>query len=148
MPLTVLQIVPFTAQVNATGQALVQVGHSLHGIVWEVQQIGFALGILAPSPQIAAHVNGLPLSATVAMQPSVFSAITGQAPYAMESFMVGPPYVFLSQGDTITCAVLGATNADTFTVAAYYIEHHSQVEPPTYPSVTTRPRWQPRPGRY
>lgn len=136
-----LQIAPYTATINASGQGLLSVGHSLHGMIWEVQQIGFALGQLAPSPQIAAHVNGLPLTATVAMQPSVFSSIAGQVPYAMESFMVGPPYVFLSSGDMITCGVIGATAGDIFTVAAFYVEHSSDVQPPMDPKANYRPGW-------
>lgn len=117
-----MQITPFIAQVNAQGQAILQVMHNLHGIQWKVYQIGFGLAKLAPSPQVAAHVNGVPLAATVAMQPSVFANIAQQAPYAMESFFVGPPYIILHAGDSITCAVLGATSGDTFTAAAYYEE--------------------------
>lgn len=115
-------IKPFTAKVNASGQAVAVVTHSLHGLTWRVYQIGFGLGVLAPSPQVAAHVNGVPLAATVSMQPSVFASITGQAPYAMESFFNGPPYIDLEAGDSITCAVLGATSGDTFTAAAYITE--------------------------
>ena len=101
---------------------MTMIGHTLSGMVWKVYQIGFGLGILAPSPQVAAHVNGVPLAATVAMQPSVFANISGQAPYAMESFFVGPPYILLSSGDTITCAILGGTAGDVFTSAAYVDE--------------------------
>lgn len=115
-------IKPFVGGVNAQGQAVVQIGHSLHGLVWKVYQIGFALGQLAPSPQVAAHVNGVPLTATTTMQPSVFANITGQAPYAMESFFVGPPYLVLSAGDLCTCAVLGAISGDVFTASAYVEE--------------------------
>lgn len=121
-----MQIAPFTARVNAQGQALVEITHSLHGLVWKVYQIGFGLGLLAPSPQIAAHVNGVPLASTVPMQPSVFAQITQQAPYAMEAFFVGPPYIVLSAGDKITCAVLAAKSGDTFTAAAYYEERTIQ----------------------
>ncbi len=117
-----MKIAPFTSRVNSSGQAIVQVQHNLHGLVWKVLQIGFALGISAPSPQVAAHINGLPLTATVPMQPSVFASIVGQAPYAMETFMVGPPYPELQSGDAITCAVLAAVAGDTFTVAAYVEE--------------------------
>lgn len=115
-------IKPFTGPVNSSGQGIVTIGHSLHGLVWKIYQIGFALGIAAPSPQIAAHVNGVPLAPTVTMQPSVFANIAGQAPYAMESFFVGPPYLVLSAGDLCTCAVLGATAGDVFTAAAYIEE--------------------------
>jgi hypothetical protein len=116
-------IKPFTGAVNASGQGVVTVGHTLSQVAWKVYQIGFGLGVLAPPPQVAAHVNGVPLTATVAMQPSVFANIVGQAPYAMESFFVGPPYIILSSGDTITCAVLGATSGDVFTAAAYIEEY-------------------------
>ena len=115
-------IKPFTATVNSSGQAVLSITHSLHGIVWKVWQIGFGLGELAPSPQVGAHINGIPLAATVSMQPAVFSSISGQAPYAMESYMVGPPYPVLSAGDQIVCAVLGATSGDVFTAGAYVDE--------------------------
>jgi hypothetical protein len=116
-------IKPFTGIVNTSGQGVVNVGHTLSNIAWKVYQVGFALGVLAPSPQVAAHVNGVPLTATTAMQPSVFANITGQAPYAMESFFVGPPYIILSSGDQMVCAVLGASSGDTFTAAAYIEEY-------------------------
>lgn len=119
---TPLLIKPFTAKVNAAGQALVNITHSLHGLSWIVYQIGFALGVNASSPQVAAHVNGIPLTSTTIMQISAFSAIVGQAPYAMETFFVGPPYINLEAGDTIACAVVGATPNDTFTAGAYVNE--------------------------
>jgi len=115
-------IKPFTAKVNNLGQAVVQIQHSVHGLVWKVYQIGFGLGVAAPSPQVAAHVNSVPLAATVTMQSSVFASISAQPPYAMESFFVGPPYIILSAGDMITCAVLGASSGDIFTAAAYIDE--------------------------
>lgn len=120
-----LQIQPFTATVNSSGQAVIQISHSLNGITWTVQQIGFGLGKNAVSPKVAAHVNGVPLAATVVMQPSVFASIIGQAPYAMETFFVGPPYIDLQAGDSITCAVLGAAAGDTFTAAAYITEDNT-----------------------
>lgn len=115
-------IKPFTGSVNASGQAIAEVTHSLHGLVWKIYQIGFGLTKLAASPLVAAHVNGVPLAATITMQPSVFASIVSQPPYAMETFFVGPPYVVLSAGDKITCAVLGATPGDVFTAAAYVEE--------------------------
>jgi len=115
-------IKPFTAKVGANNIAIVTITHSLHGLSWVVFQIGFALGQLAPSPQIAAHVNSIPLTATVTMQASAFSNIPTQAPYAMESFFVGPPYVNLEAGDQLVCAVTGANVGDTFTVGAYVNE--------------------------
>jgi hypothetical protein len=115
-------IKPFTATVNASGIAVLNVTFAIHGLAWVVYQIGFGLGKQASSPQVAAHVNGQPLAATVAMQLSAFSSIVGQAPYAMESFFVGPPYVTLEAGDSITCAVIGATTGDIFTAAAYVNE--------------------------
>jgi hypothetical protein len=119
-------IKPFTATVNASGQSIATISHSLSGITWIVYQIGFALNKAAPSPQVAAHVNGIPLSATTTMQTSVFANITGQSPYAMETFMVGPPYIFLQAGDQLVCAVLGATASDVFTVGAYIDELSTQ----------------------
>jgi hypothetical protein len=115
-------IKPFTATVNGSGEAILLVTHALHGITWRIYQIGFGLGHPAPSPQVAAHVNGVPLAATVSMQQSVFASITGQAPYAMESFFVGPPWMDIEAGDAITCAVLGANPGDVFTAAAYIDE--------------------------
>jgi hypothetical protein len=115
-------IKPIQGTVNASGQGLAVVTHSLSGLVWKVYQIGFGLGKSAPSPQVAAHVNGVPLASTVTMQTSVFAAISGQPPYAMESFFVGPPYIYLNSGDSITCAVIGATPGDIFTAAAYIEE--------------------------
>ena len=135
-----LLIKPFTATVNNSGQAVLQIGPSLQGITWTVQQIGFGLGKSAVSPKVAAHVNGVPLAATVVMQPSVFASILGQAPYAMETFFVGPPYIDLSAGDAITCAVLGATAGDTFTAAAY-IEEDASGQSYTNLQPYRPPRW-------
>lgn len=117
-------IKPFQATVNASGQAVVAVTHGIHGLVWKVYQLGFALGQVALIAQTAAHINGIPLAGNVVMQQSVFSqlATLGQAPYAMESFMVGPPYPILSAGDMITCGVINAVAGDTFTVGAYIEE--------------------------
>lgn len=115
-------IKPFVTPVGSNGIATVNITMSIHGLAWVVYQIGFGLGMNASSPQVAAHVNGTPLAATVAMQVSAFASITGQAPYAMESFFVGPPYITLEAGDSITCAVIGATPGDVFTAAAYVNE--------------------------
>jgi hypothetical protein len=117
-------IKPFTASVNGSGQATLEVTHSLHGLMWKVYQLGLALNEVALTAQAAAHVNGIPLTSTVIMQQSVFSQLSalGQAPYAMESFMVGPPYIYLQAGDMITVGVINATPGDTFTVGAYVDE--------------------------
>lgn len=115
-------IKPFTAKVNAAGLATVQIGHSIHGLAWKVYQIGFALGTQAPSPQVAAHLNSQPLVASAPMQVAAFASIPGAAPYAMEMFFYGPPYVMLESGDMITCAVNGANNNDVFTATAYVQE--------------------------
>ena len=112
----------FTAPVNSSGIASVQITQSNHGLAWQVFQIGFALGQVATSPEIAAHFNGVPLVSSAAMQASVFANIPGAAPYAMEMFFYGPPYLVLESGDAITCAVMGANQGDTFTVAAYVQE--------------------------
>lgn len=117
----------FTAKVAASGIAVVQISHSIHGLQWKVYQIGFGLGQVAASPQLAAHVNGLPLASTVPMQVSAFASVTGQAPYAMESFFVGPPYTILQAGDMITCAVIGATSGDTLTAGVYYDEFPAEI---------------------
>ena len=117
-------IKPFTATV-ANGIAQVGVTHSLAGMTWVVYQIGFALGINQGTPQVAAQVNGTPLGATIVMQPSAFVSLPGFSPYAMLSYMVGPPYIFLQSGDKISTAVLGAQNGDVFTVSAYLDEMNS-----------------------
>jgi hypothetical protein len=118
-------IKPFQVAVSAQGMALLQVRHDLHGLVWKVYQMGFALGQVALQAQVAAHVNGIPLAATVTMQLSVFAKLTGDTPYAMESFMVGPPYIILQAGEYITCGVINATPGDTFSVGAYVAEQSS-----------------------
>lgn len=115
-------IKPFTAVVGSNGIAVVNITMSIHGLAWVVYQIGFALGQLATAPQVAAHVNSQPLAATVTMQLSAFASIPQQPAYAMESFFVGPPYITLEAGDSITCAVTGAVPGDTFTAAAYVNE--------------------------
>ena len=111
-------IKPFVVKVNASGFGSVEITHSLQGIIWQVFQIGFALGQTAFNPQIGAHMNGIPLTSSVAMQPVAFTGF----PYAMESFFVGPPYVGLKAGDKIVCAVTGAAASDVFTAGAYISE--------------------------
>lgn len=115
-------IKPVTALVDNQGHALLIIQHSLHGLVWKVYQIGFALGQQAVAAQVAAHVNGVPLAATIPMQVSVFSNFPTQAPYAMESFMTGPPYINLEAGDQIVVGLIGGVTGDTFTAAAYVDE--------------------------
>lgn len=115
-------IKPFTASVNSSGIAIATISMTIHGLAWVVYQIGFALGKFKSGAQVAAHVNGQPLAATIAMQQSAFSSITNNPPYAMESFMTGPPYVTLESGDQIVCAVVGATSGDVFTATAYVNE--------------------------
>jgi hypothetical protein len=127
---TFLLIKPFTAVVGSNGQASVSITQSLQGMVWQIYQIGFSLGKPAPSPQVGAHFNGIPLTSTVTMQTVSFTGV----PYAMESFFVGPPYVGLKAGDAITCSVLGAISADTFTAGAYISEE-------TDPAIGARNWW-------
>lgn len=115
-------IKPFTAPVGSNGIATVTVTQTIHGLAWVVYQLGFALNEQALSAQVAAHVNGTPLASTVPMQISAFAQLQNDAPYAMESFMVGPPYITLETGDQIVVAVVGAVSGDTFTVAAYVDE--------------------------
>lgn len=121
MPLTnetFTLIKPFTAVVGSNGQANVTIEHQIHGLIWQIFQIGFALGQTASFPQVGAHMNGIPLTPTVIMQPVMFAGV----PYAMETYIVGPPYVGLKAGDTIVCSVLGATAGDIFTAGAYISE--------------------------
>lgn len=126
---TPLLIKPFTAKVAANGIASVIVSQNNHGLAWVIYQLGLALNQAAPSPQVAAHVNGIPLAATVTMQNSAFASLVGQTPYAMESFFVGPPYVNLEAGDQLVVAVTGANSGDMFTVGAYVNE---VISPATY----------------
>ena len=119
-------IKPFTAKVGSNGQATVEITHSLQGMIWQIFQIGFALNISAFNPQVGAHMNGIPLTSAVAMQPVAFTGF----PYAMESFFVGPPYVGLKAGDKIVCAVTGATNGDIFTAGAYISEESLGAQTP------------------
>lgn len=119
---TYSSIHPFTATVNASGFAYVDVTHSLHGIAWEVVQIGLGLGLAAPSPQVAALINGIPFVSTVVMAPSVFANLTGQPPVAMTSEFSGKPYPLLEAGDVLKVGVTGATAGDVFTVGAYINE--------------------------
>ena len=111
-------IKPFQATVAASGQATIEITHNINGLIWQIYQIGFALGKAAPSPQVGAHFNGIPLTAAVTMQQVAFTGF----PYVMESFFVGPPYVGLKAGDKIVCSVLGATSGDVFTAGAYISE--------------------------
>lgn len=123
-------IKPFVTTVGANGQAQLSITHNLHGIVWQVFQIGFALGKTATSAQCGAHLNGIPLTSAVLMQPVAFTGF----PYAMESYFVGPPYVGLKAGDQIVCAVISATNGDIFTAGAYISEELD-------PGVPVQPYW-------
>lgn len=111
---------PQTAIVNGNGQAIITVSQSVVSNIWKVAQVTFGLGMSAPSPQVAATWNGIPLSASPTMQPNVFASILGAAPYAMSNTMVGPPYIVLSAGDQLVCGVFGAMPGDTFTVTALY----------------------------
>lgn len=118
-------VMPFTGKVGSNGIAVVTVSQSNHGLAWIIYQVGLALGQNAPSPQVAAHFNGIPLASTTTMQTSAFASIASNSPYAMESFFVGPPYIKLEAGDQLTFAVLGANSGDTFTVGAFLDEIES-----------------------
>lgn len=115
-------IKPFTSKVDSSGHSLLTISHGIHGLQWKIYQIGFALGVLSPLAQIAAHINGIPLTSTVSMQQSVFSQQPGQPPYAMESFFVGPPYVALMAGDQLVVGLINGTSGDTFTAGCYIDE--------------------------
>lgn len=118
-------IKPFTASVDSNGIATVEITHSIHGLAWTVYQIGFGLAQQAPSPQVAAHLNGIPLVASAPMQIAAFASIAGAAPYAMEMFFYGPPYVTLESGDKLVCSVIGANSGDVFTAGAFVNEIQS-----------------------
>lgn len=107
---------------NSQGQGFVEVTHSIHGLAWEVQQVGLGLGKAAPSPQVAALINGVPYVTTVVMGTSVFANMPGAAPIAMSSEFTGPPYPILEAGDKLTVGVTGAIAGDVFTVVAYVNE--------------------------
>lgn len=114
-------IKPFTAKVNASGFASVDVGHSIHGLAWQVMQVGLGLGQAAPSPQCAALINGIPFVSSVLMAPSVFAQLGG-APIAMTSEFSGSPVPTLEAGDVMKIAVSGAISGDVFTVGVYINE--------------------------
>ena len=115
-------IKPFTAKVDGNGNAFVEVTHSIHGLAWQVMQVGIGLGQPAPSPQIAAMVNGIPFVSSVVLAPSVFASIVGSVPLAMTTELTGPPYPTLEAGDKLSIGVTGATPGDTFLVGAYVNE--------------------------
>lgn len=127
---TFSEIQPFTAKVGSNGQATLSITHNLNGIIWQVFQIGFALGISSSFAQVGAHFNGIPLTAAVVMQPVTFTGF----PYRMESYFVGPPYIGLKAGDQIVCAVINAASGDTFTAGAYISEEQD-------PATNARPWW-------
>jgi hypothetical protein len=114
-------IKPFTAKVNASGNAFVDVTHSIHGLAWQVMQVGLGLGVAAPSPQCAALVNGVPFVSSVLMAPSVFASLSS-APIAMTSEFSGVPFPTLEAGDVMKIGVTGATSGDIFTVGVYINE--------------------------
>lgn len=116
---------PFSGVVNGSGVATATITQSLHGIAWVVQQIGFSLGLAAPSPEVSALFNGVPFVSTLVMSNSPFSGLTGMAPVAMTAQFSGPPYPLLESGDAILLGVQGATAGDVFTIAAYINEIQS-----------------------
>lgn len=120
-------IKPFMTAVNSNGQAIITVEQNIHGLQWKVFQVGFALGKVSQTAQVAAHVNGIPLAPSILMQPSVFGPLSGSGspPYAMEAFMVGPPYIILQPGDQMVCGVINAVAGDIFTIGAYVEEHQA-----------------------
>jgi hypothetical protein len=111
-------IKPFTAKVGANGQTSIPITHNQSGLIWQIFQIGFALGVSALTAQVGAHFNGIPLTSSVLMQPVMFVGV----PFAMESFFVGPPYVGLKAGDQIVCSVINASPGDIFTAGAFISE--------------------------
>ena len=118
-------IKPFTAKVDGNGNAFVEVTHSIHGLAWQVMQVGIGLGQQAPSPQVAAMINGIPFVSSVVLAPSVFASIVGSVPLAMTTELTGPPYPTLEAGDKLTVGVTGANAGDTFLVGAYVNEINS-----------------------
>lgn len=116
---------PFSAIVNSNGVAVVDASHSLHGIAWVCQQIGFSLGVAAQSPEVSALFNGLAFVSTLVMSNSPFSGVTGRPTVAMTAQFSGPPYVTMEAGDVISLGVQGATAGDTFQVALYVDEGES-----------------------
>lgn len=123
-------IKPFTGIVAANGVGECVIVQSLHGIIWQIFQIGFALNQTAFNPQAGAHFNGMPLTSAVAFQKVSFPGV----PYAMETFFVGPPYIGIKAGDQIVCTVTSATAGDTFTAAAYISEEVDPSQAPVAPS--------------
>lgn len=116
------QIRPFTATVGINGQAIVQIGHSLHGLAWIIYQIGLSLGQAAPSPEISAIVNGVPFVSSVVMSTANLASFPGAPPAAMVSAFSGPPYPMLEAGDLMQIGVIGAKAGDTFTAGVFMQE--------------------------
>lgn len=116
---------PFSATVNANGVAVVDVSHSIHGLGWQILQIGFSLGQGAQSPEVSALYNGVPFVSTLVMSNSPFANIPGRAPVSMTAQFSGPPYPMLEAGDILTLGVLGANSGDSFVVACYINEMES-----------------------
>lgn len=122
---------PFQSVVNGSGQAVVHVTHNLAGITWKVWQLGLSLGQVSLLAQAAAHVNGIPLTSTVLMQKSVFASLPppiSEPPYAMASFMAGPPHINLRAGDVIVVGIINAIAGDVFTVGAYVDEFQTALQ--------------------
>ena len=115
-------IKPFIETVNSLGQALATITTPLSNLTWKIYQIGMGLALPAPSAQVAAHLNGVPYTASVTMQPSIFAQIPGASPYFLEGFFNGPPYPVLSAGDQIVIGLVGAQPGDQFTVSIVYEE--------------------------
>jgi|SRR5215471_8519484 len=109
---------PFVSVVDASGNAAITISHNQAGLIWQVFQIGFALGQTSLLAQVGAHFNGLPLTSTVQMQPVMFTGV----PYRMESYFVGPPYVGLKANDSIYCTVINAVPGDRFTAGLFMSE--------------------------
>jgi hypothetical protein len=118
-------IKPFTTVVDANGNAVLEISHSIHGLAWQVMQIGLSLGKAAPSPQVAATINGIPFVSSVVMGTSVFASMPGSAPVAMTTELTGPPYPVLEAGDKMMVGVTGATAGDIFLAGAYINELES-----------------------
>jgi hypothetical protein len=127
-PETYTLIKPFNTIVDGNGHGVITLSQSIHGLAWQIMQIGLGLGKLAPSPQIAALINGVPFVSSVVMAPSVFANFPGLTPMAMTTELTGPPYPMLEAGDAMLIGVTGAIAGDVFTAAAYVNEIHSPAE--------------------
>lgn len=114
----------FTAQIDGSGKAQVDVTHSLHGLTWIVMQLSVQTGRLSNVATVSADFNGIPFITSAALQPNGKGGSSSNAG--------GQPYAFLQAGDKLTVYLQGGNTNDIFTVAAHLLEVDSASVLPDY----------------